>query len=99
MKTLLAIPLAILLIACGPDPTMPMYKQTGPANAELIKQSTRFEVVQVGIFRDPLAYSGRRGIYVITDNKTGKEFVGISGVGISESGSHMAGKVSVRDER
>lgn len=59
----------------------------------------RFTVVQVGIFRDELAYGSRRGIYVITDRKTGKEFFGVSGVGISETGSHSNGKTSTSDER
>ncbi|HCJ5492477.1 TPA: hypothetical protein NUW79_003117 [Escherichia coli] len=39
-------------------------------------------------YKDSLAYDGERGIYTITDNKTGKEFVGVSGVGIAELGSH-----------
>lgn len=63
----------------------------------------RFNVTRVGVFRDDLAYNDRRGVYVIVDTKTGREFVGVSGVGISELGSHSqpAGKTSttVQDER
>jgi hypothetical protein len=39
------------------------------------------------------------GIYRIVDSKTGKEYIGISGVGISENGSHSSGKSSMSDER
>ncbi|MDK4687856.1 hypothetical protein [Kingella negevensis] len=34
------------------------------------------------------AYGNKRGVYVIKDSDTGREFVGISGVGIAELGSH-----------
>lgn len=61
--------------------------------------STRFEVARIGVFEDSLAYGDRRGIYVIKDTKTGKEYVGVSGIGVSELGSHRAGKTSVSDER
>lgn len=50
--------------------------------------SGRFTVTLGAKFKDSLAYDGERGIYMITDNKTGKEFVGVSGVGIAELGSH-----------
>jgi len=46
-----------------------------------------------------LAYKKLRGIYEIIDNKTGKKYLGVSGVGISEVGSHSSGKNSARDER
>ena len=63
----------------------------------------RFQVERVGKFDDGLAYGGERGIYVVYDVKTGREYVGVSGVGIAETGSHgsMCGKVgcSVADER
>lgn len=50
--------------------------------------SGRFTVTLGAKFKDGLAYDGERGIYMITDHKTGKEFVGVSGVGIAELGSH-----------
>lgn len=56
-------------------------------------------VVRVGVVRDSLAYGGERGVYRIRDNKTGAEFIGVSGVGIAETASHLAGKVPVGDER
>jgi hypothetical protein len=51
------------------------------------------------VIEDDLAYRERRGLYVIVDQKTGKEFIGISGIGITEVGVHQEGKASVSDER
>lgn len=59
----------------------------------------RFQITRVGVFRDDLAYRDVRGIYVLKDTTTGKEFVGVSGIGISEIGVHSAGKNQTRDER
>jgi hypothetical protein len=59
----------------------------------------RIKIVRTAVFRDDLAYNSVRGVYIITDTQTGKEYIGISGVGISETGSHRAGKSSVSDER
>ena len=59
----------------------------------------RFKVERVQTFDDGSAYSNSRAVYVITDTKTGQEFVGVSGVGIAELGSHRSGKASVSDER
>lgn len=59
----------------------------------------RFSVVRVSKFRDDLAYNNWRGIYIITDKSTGVEYVGVSGIGISELGSHKSGKSTVTDER
>ena len=63
----------------------------------------RFKVDMVAKFDDNLAYDGIRGIYVIVDKQTKKEYVGVSGIGISELGSHhvLTGKseYTVRDER
>jgi len=54
-------------------------------------------------FRDALAYDNWRGVYLIQDKQTGQEYIGISGIGISEISSHtqLVGKVQqqVRDER
>jgi hypothetical protein len=60
---------------------------------------SRFEVRRVGVFKDDAAYNEVRGIYILTDRETGKEYVGVSGIGISELGQHPAGKTSAPDER
>lgn len=59
----------------------------------------RVTITRIGVFDDSIAYAGQRGIYIITDHKTGKEFIGISGIGISETGEHKDGKTTHQDER
>lgn len=63
------------------------------------QEGRRVTVERIGVVSDSLAYRQRRGVYVIRDNKTGTEFIGVSGVGIAETGSHRSGKTSVSDER
>jgi hypothetical protein len=77
---------AIQLTGCGPDPTIKMDEQTS------IKTQGKLTVTRVGVFKDTLAYGNLRGIYEIKDNETGKEYFGISGIGISEIGHHSCGK-------
>jgi hypothetical protein len=93
-KTILAA-LCALLAACEQRPQvdtrMSVDFPTSP--------SARIEVTRVGVINDTLAYGDRRGLYVIRDTQTGQEFIGVSGVGITEVGAHQAGKTSVRDER
>lgn len=90
---------ALALAGCTPAPDTPM-QTTSPAehNEPEMKPAVgaRFSVTRVGVFEDTLAYSNKRGIYVVVDNQTGKEYVGISGVGISELGHHGRG---AEDER
>jgi hypothetical protein len=96
-KILLMVAAVVVLAGCGPEPDMIMQKQSG--NQPAIQNSNRVTVTRIGVFADDAAYNSRRGIYIITDNKTGQEFIGISGVGISETGSHSSGKSRVSDER
>lgn len=63
-------------------------------------ESDRVSVRKITEFKDGLAYDDYRGVYIITDRKTGKEFIGVSGIGISEVGSHTCGKsCTAQDER
>ena len=64
-----------------------------------VETSARFRIKRVSVFRDDLAYGRQRGVYVIYDSATGRELVGISGVGIGELGKHQDGKGTRRDER
>ncbi|HLV16007.1 MAG TPA: hypothetical protein VKY70_00900 [Pseudomonas sp.] len=48
------------------------------ANADL------YTVEFGGVFADSVAHGARRSIYVVTEKATGRRFLGISGVGISE---------------
>jgi hypothetical protein len=61
----------------------------------------RFTVTRVQVVGDSLPYGDKRGVYVIVDTLTGAEYVGVSGVGITELGSHASsgGKTTTRDER
>ena len=59
----------------------------------------RFTVTRVQVVGDSLAYGDKRGVYVIVDTLTGAEYVGVSGVGIAELGSHASGRTTTRDER
>lgn len=97
MKTkLLALAACLMLAGCSPEPDTRL-------NLVAPERGGRFTVERVGVIADDLAYNNRRGIYIITDTKTGRELVGVSGVGISEVGSHARqhGKTTVRveDER
>lgn len=92
----------MLLVACGPEPDMPMskqWRQSKEAQPAPVADNSRIEVTRIGVFADDLAYGSRRGVYIIRDRETGREFLGVSGVGVSELGSHSAGKSRVGDER
>jgi hypothetical protein len=93
----------VLLSGCGPDPDMPMREQKNNADRVDVSENARIEVTRIGVFRDNLAYDDRRGVYLIVDKQTGQEFIGVSGVGISATGSHSqsCGKTQcqVEDER
>lgn len=96
---LLAVALcfALLLASCSPDPDTPMGVNS-PAAAQNTAYG-RIQIVRVGVIKDDLTYGARRGLYIITDTQTGKEYIGVSGVGISETGAHNTGKTRSSDER
>lgn len=92
----------LLLVGCT-DPTPPNTTLITNTPQQIQTVETRFVVARISIFGDTLAYGGKRGVYVITDTKTGKEYIGVSGIGISELGSHTlyGGKTAatVQDEQ
>lgn len=91
---------AALLAGCVPEPDMPMKKQAQYAQMEKLSADVRVTVTRIGVFADDTAYNSRRGVYVIKDSTTGKEYIGVSGIGISETGSHVCGKGCISsDER
>lgn len=93
MKKLILLA-AIGLAACGPEPDT-MMNVAMPA-----KNTGRIVVTRIGVIKDELAYQEKRGIYIIKDTETSEEFIGVSGVGITEIGSHACGKACARqDER
>lgn len=91
--------LSLVLSGCKPQPSeteiemKKTYAESQPA------ESQNYIITRVGVFKDDLAYGDKRGIYEIVDNRTGKTYLGVSGIGICEVGSHKAGKTSVADER
>ena len=85
MRTNALILLLLFLASCSPETADTTLKTEKPPAAN----EGRAQVTRIGIFDDPLAYNGKRGIYLVRDTTTGKEFIGISGVGIAELGSHQ----------
>jgi hypothetical protein len=79
---------AIGLTGCGDtppaEPEIMLQKQTPAPVVELPGPGNRFHVERAAVFTDDLAYGSRRGIYLLTDAVTGRQYVGISGVGIAE---------------
>lgn len=92
--SILVITTSILLFGCGPTPTK---------NMEIDTSNSTVSIRRIAVFEDDLAYGGKRGIYIIKDHATNKEFIGVSGIGISDIGQHPIsnGKttIMVRDER
>ena len=101
IKTISVLLAALFLGACErPDPNNADHQIAWSMGSKLkIQTSERISVTRISVFKDDMAYNRQRGIYIIRDNETGKGFVGISGVGMAETGSHQSGKTSVSDER
>lgn len=91
------IGLFLLLAGCDQSPQPVQIESTVDTDFG------RFSVTQVARFNDSDAYNSSRKIFLIRDKQTGSEYVGVSGVGISEVGTHAQsnGKqvMSVTDER
>ena len=102
MKKSLILGLLALLVGCEPQasknqPIDPIYIPDTPAKVQ--PTPPRFEVTRVQKVYDSLAYDGKRGIYLIKDTETGATYFGVSGIGVTELGSHSNGKTRRTDER
>lgn len=97
MKLGLFLSVGVFALLAGCQPSADSMQPSSSMNIPIA--SDRFEVTRVQKFTDELAYEDERGIYIITDRKTGREFLGVSGIGISELGSHSSGKATQSDER
>lgn len=95
MKAIIAAALASFALS-GCDTNVDVQMRISPQTNTF---ESRVTVTRIGIFEDGLAYGSKRGIYIIQDTKTGQEFVGVSGIGISELGGHHVGKQFHNDER
>lgn len=85
----------------APPPEAPNIELT-QGNAEALKDahSSRFTIHREAKFDDAFAYGGKRAIYILTDTETGRQYVGVSGIGLGELGSHQVDdKNTVKDER
>lgn len=74
----------------------------GNNQGELVIKSdvgSRFEVTRESTFKDDLSYNGWRGVYLIYDRETKKQYFGVSGIGVYQVGTHQNGKAAGRDER
>lgn len=93
--------LPLFLVACDAPPrSMPLHDLAAPVSKnEMPPENERIHISRIGTFEDHLAYGDARGVYLIIDKKTGIEYLGISGIGISETGDHKQGKKTVEDER
>lgn len=68
-----------------------------PTVAAPIPAPPRFKLTLVQQVEDPLAYYDRRGVYILEDTTTGQQFIGISGVGITELGRQYCGKACSKE--
>jgi len=96
VKTWLMAIVCCGVMGCKPEVDTPMNVEVPPKTTA---ENRRIQVTRIGVIEDTLAYGSLRGIYIIKDTVTGKEYVGISGVGISELGEHKSGKSTFADER
>ena len=85
---------------CGEENRYPGVDGRYPVKNETISDnSSDFVLIKKQTFYDESAYGNVRNVYILKDRVNGKEYVGVSGIGISERGYHQQGKTSVPDER
>lgn len=84
--------LCVALASCAP------YSEPEP-NVDSVVTDGAWSLQRVAQFHDDYAYGGWRCVYILRDTRTGREWVGVSGIGISELAAHPIGKVRVEDER
>lgn len=96
MRTIAFI-IAILSLTAGCSRVEPAAET--PAGAS-VGTTGRVIVQRLGTFMDDLAYNRYRGVYLVKDTQTGQEYIGVSGIGISEIGRHATGNnMRTSDER
>lgn len=102
MKTKIFIALTLAFIFSGCESASSKYPsvsgQVYKEEPKIISNTSEFDLVKKQSFFDDDAYSQVRSVYVLKDKTTGKEYIGVSGIGISERGSHTS-KSTIQDER
>ena len=102
-KIFIALTLTLAFIFSGCESASSKYPsvsgQVYKEEPKIISNTSEFDLVKKQSFFDDDAYSQVRSVYVLKDKTTGKEYIGISGIGISERGSHISGKSTIQDER
>lgn len=86
----LTLLLPFLLVGCDvqslPDVRQDQYHpqpQTTQA-IDVVRTASRFNMRVVDEFHDSNAYHNKRSIFIITDTKTHKEYLGVEGVGVTD---------------
>ena len=80
--SILVITTSILLLGCSQEPPKKMDMEINATNGSV-------SIQRIMVFADDLAYDGKRGVYLIKDHASNREFIGISGIGISDIGAHV----------
>jgi len=99
MKKFILALMVLFVAGCDytPDERAQM-DQRDKSHSINLTNSDRITVTRLSVIDDNLAYLGKRATYSIKDTETGKEFIGVSGIGIVETSSHQSGKVRVEHE-
>lgn len=97
MKYAIASVVLLVLLGCDhPEDNGKTYPPT--INRSTSADGERVKIVYKQDFYDTTAYGGGRTIIVVKDSVTGKEFLGVSGMGVVELGAHQVGKSQQPDE-
>jgi len=86
-----------IIPSVGNQVTIPIEKEI--TTVKVVQPKQRFDLKKVQTFEDSDAYGRVRNIYILVDNDSGKEYIGVSGIGIVELGQHTSGKSTIKDER
>lgn len=90
----------LIFSGCNEENRYPGVDGRYPVKNETVSDnSSDFVLIKKQTFYDESAYGSVRNVYVLKDRVNMKEYIGVSGIGISERGSHQVGKAYVSDER
>lgn len=82
----IVILMSLFLVSCGFQTTEDIKEDTQRDNLQRVSigKNDRFKIERVSLVYDTESQTQTRGIYIITDKKNNKEYLGVSGIGISE---------------